>query len=1102
MSTNDIKVTVTDEGELGRTLDLAKTDPPFMKQQRHLKTPKRPPLAVSAEDTKSKNEAENGVEKTKENLREKSTEDEKILEDYEKTDESKKGGPPQKQPDPKTSKKLSPPKGDSQNVSNDKSTELNVSSDVSKTSTNETISKIAEKELLERAQKQRKADVSLYNPAAENGTNIAKNTDPEMLNSASYNTGKFENVIEEPKSKKKKKQEGNNKSTTKSIITDATTSAPKTSVLMDTPSSPEFEEKSKSFPAGPASLEAQTHALIDSAVKTKDVSDGEPAISSLPSLNSLTGLEFEEDEDDVVTISVETGLLKAVEGPLHLLQPSTEKFLALIRRSKAIQTPDSDDDVALDGDGSIKAQPSLVSSCYDDSKLEGNRSTGTLELSRSGTRGSASSLNKKMVERRSRKGDLTSGSLESVRPLSPDEGLGPPTAGDNLGGSTSSLDLFQTLSRPLGSRGSLCDEAVDDCDSINVVVRCRPLNDKERKRGEESVVTFPGEGQIWINMDGLNGQVIQKPKMFTYNVVFEMESLQADILEHSGITRILDMALDGFSCTVFCYGQTGSGKTHTLTGPPHLFENQPDMCSEEHGLIFRSFVYLFNQLEARPQQEFTIKASYLEIYNEKVIDLLNIGTNNKPLQVRWSKKRRGFFVENLFSIECAELDDLLAVLEEGLRNRAVASHNMNEYSSRSHTILTVTINSEQKADDGVFITKSGKVNFVDLAGSEMTKKTLSEGKTLEEANNINKSLMVLDGVYAIADSVCTVKVSADCVYAIADSVYGEGWCRQCEPKEKLIMNLRKQNQQLLEENQHLRLLLDLAAKNGEMPVGADGIPVVDPTAESVEDAGSSPGDGVKSAKDKSDDPLSRRTSLRLDKEKLEQLEPGELVGLVQHYMQAHDDARKEIKELEELSTLLVRDQELVSKENERLLKKLENSSRARLAGGGSVDGGDGGPAGPTADLWVNPLSSSDGSKASSRGESGGRGVPDSVSRELERRRIGKSMNDLTMSSAGSKSSGGGSSSGGSRGKGGSGGGFRTRAAKELNRRQSDDFEEIDGDFPTQKTKSPSNARRRAKARSQSVPRTSNSRDQGSGGRRRGPSRGTGKRGGRPENKDV
>lgn len=78
-----------------------------------------------------------------------------------------------------------------------------------------------------------------------------------------------------------------------------------------------------------------------------------------------------------------------------------------------------------------------------------------------------------------------------------------------------------------------------------------------------------------------------------------------------------------------------------------------------------------------------------------------------------------------------------------MRNRSVGSHRMNDYSSRSHTILSVHITSELQAEGGVFISKQGKINFVDLAGSEMTKKTNSEGKTLEEANNINKSLMVL-----------------------------------------------------------------------------------------------------------------------------------------------------------------------------------------------------------------------------------------------------------------------------------------------------------------------------------------------------------------------
>lgn len=82
----------------------------------------------------------------------------------------------------------------------------------------------------------------------------------------------------------------------------------------------------------------------------------------------------------------------------------------------------------------------------------------------------------------------------------------------------------------------------------------------------------------------------------------------------------------------------------------------------------------------------------------------------------------------------------------GMRNRVVGSHQMNDHSSRSHTMLTVHITSEQQAEGGVFISKQGKIHFVDLAGSEMTKKTMSEGTTLEEANNINKSLMVLGAV--------------------------------------------------------------------------------------------------------------------------------------------------------------------------------------------------------------------------------------------------------------------------------------------------------------------------------------------------------------------
>ncbi|XP_064106219.1 kinesin-like protein KIF3A isoform X4 [Macrobrachium nipponense] len=671
-------------------------------------------------------------------------------------------------------------------------------------------------------------------------------------------------------------------------------------------------------------------------------------------------------------------------------------------------------------------------------------------------------------------------------------------------GSASSLD---TTMRSIGSRGSLTDEGYDDCDNVNVVVRCRPLNDKERKKGDEACVTFPGEGQIWVNMDGMNGQVTQKPKVFTYNVVFEPEALQEDILEHSGIKRLLDMAIDGFSCTVFCYGQTGSGKTHSLTGPPHLFDTGPDLFSEDHGLIFRSFVYLFNQLETRDDQEFTLTASYLEIYNEKVIDLLNIGTNQKPLQVRWSKKKRGFFVENLFEIECAELDDLLAVLEEGLRNRAVASHNMNEYSSRSHTILTVNITSEQKADDGVYVTRNGKINFVDLAGSEMTKKTNSEGKTLEEANNINKSLMVLgtciaalsdsrkrDGHVPYRDSKLT-KLLADslagngvtlmiaCVSPaksnISETINTLRYASRAkrirtkpiivmDPKEKVIMSLQREVSLLREENAHLKMLLDIAAVDG-VPNGTGEAQNGQTDAEGniihLRGIGELNGAGNDGKTHVNFHPTmpSRQASFRVDKEKLASLDNAELINLVQQYMIQHESVMRENKELQAVTEALARDQDLVCKENERLLRKLEDVSRgtdtdsksakdesvcrrspivpaqpmvsgdeilnASMTGNfkalnGILSGSKNRSqvsssfrsrslpsSSSSSQVWINPLNDSSrgrdvpttsGSAPGSSGSGVRHRLPESINKELAKRRIGKSLNDLTGTSSGGR----------------------------------------------------------------------------------------------------
>ncbi|KAK3919687.1 Kinesin-like protein KIF12 [Frankliniella fusca] len=614
------------------------------------------------------------------------------------------------------------------------------------------------------------------------------------------------------------------------------------------------------------------------------------------------------------------------------------------------------------------------------------------------------------------------------------------------------------------SGGSLSDSPEDAArpapppgqgeDNINVVVRVRPLSNKESKAKDNFVVQFPGNGQLLLEGAPLpagssspgSGNA-SKSRLFSFNAVFEPGATQEDVLNYSGVRRLISMAVEGFSCTVFCYGQTGSGKTHTLTGPPGLFDGQVDPQSPDHGLVCRSFQFLFQQLRERSDFHFVLKASFLEIYNEKVIDLLNPGSARKPLAVRWSKKSRGFFVENLFTVDCEELDDLLAVLEEGMRNRSVGSHGMNDHSSRSHTILTVHIAAErQMSEDGVFISRQGKLNFVDLAGSEMTKKTHSEGKTLEEANNINKSLMVLG--YCIA-SLSDPKKKGHIPYRdskltklLADSLAGNGVTLMIacispaksniseslntlryaarakkirtkpiimmDPREALILSLKREVAALQSENDHLRGALRL---NGEQLIGDPGAPRA---------IGSPPP--------------------AVDLERLAELEANELAGLVQHYMQENEALRRENSDLFSTREVLMRDQDLVCRENERLLKKLEDVNSvccrspiipARPTFSGellnmSLAGSDmgAGPLGATmghdlmassTNVWVHPVNggSAGGVGGSTTALTGpkfkaeileGRHsakpphrLPDSIQKELDKRRIGKSMTNIAES---------------------------------------------------------------------------------------------------------
>ncbi|CAD7088674.1 unnamed protein product [Hermetia illucens] len=570
-------------------------------------------------------------------------------------------------------------------------------------------------------------------------------------------------------------------------------------------------------------------------------------------------------------------------------------------------------------------------------------------------------------------------------------------------GSADTLEIVAT--RSAGSEPSTPD------DNVNVVVRVRPLCEKEKKGGHGMVLQFPGNGQIMCEGKAMGNNGGPNIKVFTYNVVFEPGATQDDILQYSGVKRLIEMAIEGFSCTAFCYGQTGSGKTHTLTGPPGLFHGKPNPKDERHGLIFRSFVYLFQRLQEHKDMHFILKASFLEIYNEKVIDLLNPGSARKPLAVRWSKKSRGFYVENLFTVDCEELDDLLAVLEEGMRNRVVGSHQMNDHSSRSHTMLTVHITSEQQAEGGVFISKQGKIHFVDLAGSEMTKKTMSEGTTLEEANNINKSLMVLG--YCIASLSDNKKRSGHIPYRdsqltklLADSLAGNGVTLMIacvspaysnyaetlntlryasrakrirtkpiiimDPREALILSLKRDVNALHIENEHLKAALNL--QNETL--------------------------ALRALTDSSHDRTHIPEAPKVDLERLAELEASELAELVKLYMVENKALRHENSDLFSTREMILHDHEVVCRENERLLKKLEDvnsvcvrspliSSQPAISSTPSLEGG--------SEIWTNPNQESNGGQKPKTETLDGRlstnitNIPESIQKEMDKRRIGENI---------------------------------------------------------------------------------------------------------------
>ncbi|GCC22294.1 hypothetical protein chiPu_0000681 [Chiloscyllium punctatum] len=281
--------------------------------------------------------------------------------------------------------------------------------------------------------------------------------------------------------------------------------------------------------------------------------------------------------------------------------------------------------------------------------------------------------------------------------------------------------------------------------NIQVVVRCRPFSLAERKSNSTSVVDCDTvKKEVSIRASGPGGE--KAPKKYTFDMVFGPCAKQIDVYK-SVVYPILDEVIMGYNCTIFAYGQTGTGKTFTMEGERSQKEQYTWEEDPLAGIIPRTLHQIFERL-ASQGAEFSVKVSLLEIYNEELFDLLSpISDVSERLQMFDDpRNKRGVIIKGLEEISVHNKDEVYQILERGAAKRTTAATLMNAYSSRSHSVFSITIHMKETTLDGEELVKIGKLNLVDLAGSENIGRSGAVDKRAREAGNINQSLLTLGRV--------------------------------------------------------------------------------------------------------------------------------------------------------------------------------------------------------------------------------------------------------------------------------------------------------------------------------------------------------------------
>lgn len=285
-------------------------------------------------------------------------------------------------------------------------------------------------------------------------------------------------------------------------------------------------------------------------------------------------------------------------------------------------------------------------------------------------------------------------------------------------------------------RGGRQSSAKTKKENIQVVVRCRPMSSKEVSNGYTEVVKMMKEDNA-VAVAVPKNDSSSEYKQFTFDSVFDWNSTQEDLYARM-VHPLIESVLNGFNATIFAYGQTGTGKTYTMEGVRD--DKLPLSDQINRGIIPRTFEQIFKTIEQSDNKQYLVFSSYLEIYQEEIHDLLDSKCKTK-CELR-EDKDVGVYVNNLNKYICKNVQEILKVMHEGNKNRTIGATDMNEHSSRSHAIFTVTVEIKSSTER----IRVGKLNLVDLAGSERQSKSGATGQRLKEAGKINVSLSTLGNV--------------------------------------------------------------------------------------------------------------------------------------------------------------------------------------------------------------------------------------------------------------------------------------------------------------------------------------------------------------------